>query len=98
MPNLKDAHVDIGDMLNAQIASGAGLLMMRGVQPAVYQVRTSGTGPNGKAFEWNTEVELKQNHRQTLLIYPDPYGRIRPRLSVDGEMLSEGGGASDRQR
>ena len=46
---LKDAHVSIGDVLSAQFASGAGLLMMRGVQPAVYQVRTSGTGPQRKS-------------------------------------------------
>ena len=89
VPSLKDARVSLGDVLTAQFAAGGSYLVMRGVQPAIYQVHTTGTGLNGQTFEWNTEVDLKRYHRQTLLIYPDPYGRIRPRLSVDGEVLSE---------
>ena len=87
MADLKGARVVVGDSLNAQFAPGAGFLAMRGIKPAVYQIRTSGTGPDSKPFQWNNEVNLRQYRRQTLLIYPDPYGRVRPRLVVDGKML-----------
>ena len=60
---------------------------MRGIKPAVYQIRTSGTGSDGKPFQWNNEVDFRQYRRQTLLIFPDPYGRVRPRLVVDGKSL-----------
>lgn len=86
---LKDVRVKVGESLNAQVASGDGVLQLRGLKPLVYPIYTTGIASDGKPFEWNTDVDLKQHRHQTLLIYPDPYGRIRPRLSVDGEGLSE---------
>lgn len=86
VPSLKETRVVVGEALSAQFVAGTGFLVMRGVQPAVYQVKTSGKDATGKPFEWSTETDLRQFHRQTLLICPDPYGRIRPRLSVDGEL------------
>ncbi len=82
---LKDVHVSFGEKLSAQFDAGLGYLLMRGITPASYRVQTTGTLASGEPFEWTTEVDLRQNRRQTLLIYPDPYGRIRPRISIDGE-------------
>lgn len=83
--NLKDVQVKVGDSVTAQFPSGQGFMQMSGIKPAVYSVNTVGNGPDGKPFEWSTETDLKLHRHQTLLIYPDPYGRIRPRLCVDGE-------------
>ena len=83
---IKDIRVTLGDALNAQFAGSGGYLRMRGLKSAVYAVKTVGTGADGKPFEWTTEADLRQHHSQTLLIFPDPYGRIRPRMSVDSEV------------
>ena len=65
---------------------------------AVYSVKTVGTGTDGNPFEWTTEADLRQHHSQTLLIFPDPYGRIRPRMSVDGEPLGASAPTNDEKR
>ncbi len=85
--DLKDVHLTVGESLSAQFVSGDGFLQMRGLKPALYPVRTVGTGSDGKSFDWNMDADLRQNRHQTLLIYPDPYGRIRPRLIADGETV-----------
>ncbi len=89
IPGLKDVRVTLGDSLSAQFASGDSFLQMRGLKPASYPVRTVGTGPDGKSFEWNNDADLKSHRSQTLLIYPDPYGRIRPRVIADGENVAD---------
>ena len=96
--DIKDIHVTIGDALNAQFTGDDDYLNMKGMKPIVYPVRTVGTGTGGKPFEWNTEADLRQHHRQTLLIYPDPYGRIRPRMVVDGESQGEPADGQGGQR
>ena len=93
--NLKDVRVTVGDSVSAQFPSGEGFMQMHGIKPAVYPINTVGNGPDGKPFSWSTETDLKQHHHQTLLIYPDPYGRIRPRVCVDGESTA---GPADEKR
>ena len=86
VPGLKEARITVGDVLNAEIVTADGYLRIRGLKPAVYPIHTFGTSPVNKPFSWNNEVDLSQHRRQTLLIYPDPYGRIRPRLIEDAEL------------
>ena len=83
---LKEAKVSMGENLNVEFVSEDGYLRVRGIKPVASSIHTVGTGAGGKSFEWNNEADFKQHHRQTLLIYPDPYGRVRPRLIEDGEL------------
>lgn len=83
--DLKDVRLTVGENLNAQFVSGDCFLQMRGLKPALYPLRTVGAGADSKPFDWNIDVDLREHRHQTLLIYPDPYGRIRPRLITDGE-------------
>lgn len=39
---------------------------------------------NGTQAESETEVDFRATRRATLLIIPDPYGRFRPRVTLDG--------------
>ncbi len=92
---LEDVKVTVGGGVNADFPTGKGFMQMQGLKLAVYPISTVGKGPDGKPFEWNTETDLKQHRHQTLLIYPDPYGRIRPRLCIDGENVT--GGPDDKR-
>ena len=38
---------------------------------------------------WSMPLDLTQAAHNTLLIFPDPYGRFRPRLAVDGQSSGE---------
>ena len=96
--DIKDIHVTVGDALNAQFAGSGSYLQMRGLRAGFYPIHTIGTSGDGNPFEWTTEADLRQHRSQTLLIYPDPYGRIRPRMSVDGEMTAEPAPAKDDPR
>lgn len=79
-----DVQVMLGDVVNVHLALPGGSSRTGGLKAAVYPVTASGIDSDGKSFRWNTETDLKNNRRATLLIYPDPYGRIRPRLVEDG--------------
>ncbi len=84
--NLKEMHLTVGENLNVQFVSGDSFLQMRGLKSVLYPIRTTGTDLSGKPFEWNMDADFQQCRHQTLLVYPDPYGRVRPRLIVDGEI------------
>ncbi len=43
--------------------------------------------PNGTPAESGAEVDFRVSKRATLLIIPDPYGRFRPRVTIDGKNL-----------
>jgi hypothetical protein len=83
-PGVHDLRVSVGDNLMAQFSTGNAYLQMTGLQRGIYGVRTTGKDAEGKPFEWTTEGNFEHSRRQTLLIYPDPYGRVRPRLYIDG--------------
>ena len=67
---------------------------MGGLKAAVYPVTVNGTDTDGKTFKWSTEADLKRHRHATLLIYPDGYGRIRPRLIEDGQPTESSAKAS----
>ena len=88
VPGLKEAKVSMGDALNAAFASEDAYLRLRGLKPAAFSIHTTGAVGSGKSFEWNNEADFRQHRRLTLLVYPDPYGRIRPRLIEDAELVA----------
>ncbi len=45
----------------------------------------TGLGPTTKV--WKVEVDFSVGRRATMLVIPDPYGRFRPQLVLDGSVL-----------
>lgn len=79
-----EVQVNLGDTLTAHLNASGGALRAQGVKPAFYQITVNGTDSDGQALRWNTETDLRKVQRATLIICPDAYGRIRPRLIEDG--------------
>lgn len=52
------------------------------LQPVMLEMRA--TLANGKTQTWSSEVDFSRARHASLLIVPDPYGRFRPRVSIDG--------------
>jgi hypothetical protein len=48
------------------------------------EVNMSAVLADGKTQQWSTDVNFKSFRHASLLIIPDPYGRFRPRVTVDG--------------
>ena len=58
-----------------------------GVSTLTVQAIIPGQSPKS----WSMPLELSQSQRDTLLIFPDPYGRFRPRLAVDAQVPPDTG-------
>lgn len=52
--------------------------------------------PGQSVKSWSMPLELPPNARATLLIFPDSYGRFRPRLAMDGQASGESGHEGER--
>lgn len=87
-PNLKFVNIDAGADLHTRLFSIDGFLIVRGLARAKLQVETTGEEITGQTLKWSNEVDFTKVRRATVLIYPDAYGRIRPRVIVDGEMMT----------
>jgi len=48
------------------------------------EVKTQAALPGGKVESWSTEVNFQNLRHATLLVVPDPYGRFRPRIAIEG--------------
>jgi hypothetical protein len=44
-----------------------------------------GSHLNGKLENWSTEIDFSKFPHASLVVVPDPYGRFRPRVSIDGK-------------
>lgn len=84
-PDLRSLVVKIGESTQIQLGSFESLVHLRGLPREDFHIETSGEVGQGKTFNWSNQVSLRANRKATLLIYPDPYGRIRPRLFLDEE-------------
>jgi len=80
VPTLTGLQIAIGEDVRVALHSPDSYLLLRGLKPEVLQVDTSGQQEPGKPLRWTNEVDFRRCRKATLLIYPDPYGRIRPRL------------------
>lgn len=84
-PTLATLQIRVGDEVNVSLGSPASFLQVRGLKKALVQVETSGADVSGTALKWTSEVDFRTVLKATLVVYPDPYGRIRPQVVVDGE-------------
>jgi hypothetical protein len=48
------------------------------------ELKMRATLPGGQTQTWATEVDFRTARHASLLVIPDPYGRFRPRVSIDG--------------
>lgn len=84
---LASLQIDVGEDLHARLNPPSAFLHVRGITEKKIQVRTSGVDSSGKSVRGSNEVDFTQFPRVTILIYPDTYGRIRPRIVIDGQFL-----------
>ncbi len=87
--DLKTLQIDAGPDLHVRLTSDSPFLRVRGLPRIALQVDTSGTDVAGKPIEWSNEVDFGSIHRATVLIVADPYGRIRPRVVIDGSRSTD---------
>lgn len=73
----------VGSLEAGDVQTIAGLPL----EPVLF--RMSAVLANGETREWSTEVDFRQSPRASLLLAFDPYGRFRPRTSVDGQLDAE---------
>lgn len=85
-PGLDSLRVKIGEDFNVKLDGPAAFARVRGLAPRTVQIDTSGAESGGKQFNWANEIDFKKIPRATLLIVPDAYGRIRPRIVADGQI------------
>lgn len=78
-----DVQISAGNVVTAHLLSAGGSLRLGGLKPADYPLSAAGTDGDGKSFRWNGDTDLRKVRRATLLICPDVYGRMRPRLVED---------------
>lgn len=86
IPSLTSLQVSVGDDVRVTLSSAQSFLQVRGLRREALEVDTSGTQA-GKSIRWTNEVDFSQARKATVLIYPDPYGRIRPRVVVDDNSI-----------
>ncbi len=87
-----DMGIKLGAAFDSHQISPGGSVRVHGVKAALYPVSIDGTDNEGKSFHWSGETDLRSSHRSTLLICPDSYGRIRPRLLDDEPPVNAGPG------
>ena len=80
LPASGEVVVTLGGILNAHIPSTRSNVRFSGLKRVSYPVNIEGTDGNGKNFRWNTDADFRQYRKATLVIYPDAYGRVRPRI------------------
>lgn len=84
--NINTLRIKIGDDVNIRLEGASALARLRGLPLRIAQIDTIGTDKAGKQSNWANEVDFAKTGRVTLLVYPDAYGRIRPRIVVDGRL------------
>ncbi len=53
--------------------------------------------PGQAPKSWSMPIDFTQAAHNTLLIFPDPYGRFRPRLATDGQSMDGSGHGEDNR-
>jgi len=84
-PTLERIHVQSGDEFSVHFRAKDGCLSLRGLDRKLFQLDTTATAEDGKQSKWTTEVNFSKVRKATLLILADSYGRIRPRVVIDGQ-------------
>jgi hypothetical protein len=84
-PGLEQIQVRSGDDFSVRFRARDGCLYLRGLERKLLQLDTTATAHDGKQSKWTTEVNFGKMRKATLLILADAYGRIRPRVAIDGQ-------------
>ncbi len=84
-PALVEIRVQAGDSFNARMRAPTAFLNIRGLDRRRCQIDTVTKAADGKESRWSTEIDFRACPKGTLLVYSDPYGRIRPRIVPDGQ-------------
>lgn len=88
-PGLTEFQVVSAEKFSTRVKAKDGMVYLRGLVRDVMAVETTAWAADGKESKWTTEVDFRNSRKATLLIYADPYGRIRPRVVVDGEVAAK---------
>ncbi len=96
-PALVEIRIQAGDQLSARMRAAASFLNIRGLDRQRCQIDTITRDAEGKESRWSTEVNFASARKATLLIHADPYGRIRPRIALDGQPAPSQSGAAPAQ-
>jgi hypothetical protein len=76
--------VSVGPQVKSRELSPGETEIIEGIPLQSYELKMRATLAGGKTESWSTEVNFQTLRHATLLVVPDPYGRFRPRLAVDG--------------
>ena len=82
LPTSGTIQINLGAILNVQIASTQSSLRLSGINPALYPVQVNGVSGDNKEIRWTGEVDFTKCRKARLLIFTDPYGRVRPRVNT----------------
>lgn len=84
VPTLKSFQLDAGPAIHVRLESPDSFLHLRGLPRASLQIDTASDDKKSGTIKWSNEIDFGNIRRATLLILTDAYGRIRPRLVIDG--------------
>lgn len=85
-PTLPTLRVKLGDDIQLALEGRHTLARVRGLPNRTQRIDTSGLDQSGRQVNWANEVDFAKTRRVTLLVFPDAYGRIRPRVVIDGAL------------
>lgn len=74
------------DTIDVRLRAPHAYLHMRGLDQNILLLETTANTSDGKESKWANEIDFKKARKATVLIFSDPYGRIRPRVTLDGAL------------
>jgi len=77
-------NVTVGTQVRSHELVTGDVEKLDGLPAAVAEIRMRATMPDGKTVNYTTEVNFASMRHAVILIVPDPTGRCRPRVNVDG--------------
>ena len=82
LPASGDIEVTLGTILDVHLPSVRSSVYFSEIKPELYPITVKGTEVANKPFNSNLDLDFGQCRRATLIICPDAYGRIRPRVNA----------------
>jgi hypothetical protein len=83
---LSEIHLHAGKAIDAHLRAPNAFLHVRGLEREVLPLETTARATAGKESKWTNEIDFRSARKATLLIFADAYGRIRPRVVIDGSL------------
>lgn len=84
VPTLRSFQVDAGPGIHISLQTSESFFHLRGLPRTSLQIETSSDDKKAGKIKWSTDIDFGTIRRATLLVLTDAYGRVRPRLVVDG--------------